>query len=908
MEVSSVTMKTLPIFLLLATNLAAHELATTDREALRAHILEEWKRERGMTEVASTASVVQLAAAAAANAANAPQTAKAFLPFAKLDLRADGEFLYVGSNGLPDHNMMVGITAWQQQVPLPQPYFDDNAWRIPLKPVVAKEPAMIKGRFLRGAIALAVNGIPIFNPQNNRGEVSYEIGELDEWGGHCGRADDYHYHIAPLHLQAQVGKGMPVAYALDGYPVYGLTEPDGSPVANLDVCHGHEDAKIGYHYHASNQYPYVFGGFHGEVVEAGEQVDPQPRAQGVREALTALRGAKITAFESTGKDSYKLSYEVNGDKRSVSYSIKADGTYPFHFDNGRDGTADEVYTARRQGGGGGGDRPPRGGGPEGMKGKGKGQGQGKGGRESVTGAFLPREETQEGPGMAPIPSILDVNGDGIVTAQEFADNAKSNATKKGIAITDALAKAKEQFNAFDHNRDGKLDTPELDELVGNAPTTGAPQPRGEEPPAREDMKKGGGGERGGKGQAFVALPDQPRSSDGNFMLNSPVVEDLQTLPIEFTGDGDGISPPLAWSGAPAGTKGYALIMDHVTPDGDRKWYWTLYDIPANALSLPKNVTDIGKLGTGFKGEIGYEPPMSKGPGAKTYVITLYALSEPLKVAGKPGREELITAMNSKVLANSSLRVVHSSGQVTGAFLPRENNDGPGMAQLPTKTPPPPAAEPKKGGGKGKGNVSPANGLVKPSIADTIKLNVYADNWFMLYVNGRLVAVDSIQFTPHNVVSVDFLPEYPMTIAVLAKDNADPKTGMEYGTSIGDAGLCIKFADGTVTNASWKAKNFFHGPVNSDTANPKVIQEPLPANWWATDFDDSTWKNAKEYTVEEVDPKQPYFENDFEGAKFIWTDDIALDNTVIFRTKVEKPGWTPRWNTKPDLDVTGAPIK
>lgn len=888
-------MKTLPVLLLFATSLAAHDLATTDREALRAHILEEWKRERGMTEVASTASVVQLAAAAVANAANAPQTAKAFLPFTKLDLRADGEFLYVGSNGLPDHNMMVGITAWQQQVPLPQPYFDDNAWRIPLKPVVAKEPAMIKGRFLRGAIALAVNGIPIFNPQNNRGEVSYEIGELDEWGGHCGRADDYHYHIAPLHLQAQVGKGMPVAYALDGYPVYGLTEPDGSPVANLDVCHGHDDAKIGYHYHASNQYPYVFGGFHGEVVEAGEQVDPQPRAQGVREALQALRGAKITAFESTGKDSYKLSYEVNGDKRSVSYSIKADGTYPFHFDNGRDGTADEVYTARRQGDGGGGDRPP-GGGPEGMKGKGKGKDQGKGGREGVTGAFLPREENPEGPRMAPIPGILDVNGDGVVTAQEFADNAKSNAAKKGVAITDALAKAKEQFTALDHNRDGKLDTPELDELAGKAPAGDAPRPRGDEPPAREEMKKGGGGERGGKGQAFVALPDQPRSSDGKFMLNSPVVEDLQALPTEFTGDGDGISPPLAWTGAPTGTKGYALIMDHVTPDGDRKWYWTVYDIPGSASSLPKNVTDIGKLGTGFKGEIGYEPPMSKGPGAKTYVITLNALSEPLKVAGKPGREELLAAMNGKVLASSSLRVVYSSGGSVGQVRPQ-------TAEAPP--PPPAAAEPKKGGGKGKGKGGPP-GLVKPSIADTIKLNVYADNWFMLYVNGRLVAVDSIQFTPHNVVSVDFLPEYPMTIAVLAKDNADPKTGMEYGTSIGDGGFCLKFADGTVTNATWKAKNFFHGPVNADTANPKVIQDPLPANWWATDFDDSTWKNAKEYTVEEVDPKQPYFENDFESAKFIWTDDIALDNTVIFRTKVEKPGWTPRWNTKPDLDVSGVP--
>lgn len=213
----------------------------------------------------------------------------------------------------------------------------------------------------------------------------------------------------------------------------------------------------------------------------------------------------------------------------------------------------------------------------------------------------------------------------------------------------------------------------------------------------------------------------------------------------------------------------------------------------------------------------------------------------------------------------------------------------------------------KGGGKSKGKGGPP-GLVKPSLEDTMKLNVYADNWFMLYVNGRLVAVDPIQFTPHNVVSVDFLPEYPMTIAVLAKDNADPKTGMEYGTSVGDGGFILKFADGTVTNASWKAKNFFHGPVNGDTANPKVTQEPLPANWWAVDFDDSAWKNAKEYTEEQVDPKQPYYDSDFSGAKFIWTEDLALDNTIIFRTKVEKPGLTPRWNTKPDLDVTGAPVK
>ena len=50
-------------------------------------------------------------------------------------------------------------------------------------------------------------------------------GELDQWGGHCGRADDYHYHIAPIHLEKIVGAGNPVAIALDGYPIYGYDDP-----------------------------------------------------------------------------------------------------------------------------------------------------------------------------------------------------------------------------------------------------------------------------------------------------------------------------------------------------------------------------------------------------------------------------------------------------------------------------------------------------------------------------------------------------------------------------------------------------------------------------------------------------------------------------------------------------------
>ena len=88
--------------------------------------------------------------------------ANTFEPYAKLNAlkyRRDDRFFFVESNGMPGHRMMVGITAWQQQVPIPQSYFGDNAWRIPLFPTVAKKPLSAKSHFFRGAIALAANGI-----------------------------------------------------------------------------------------------------------------------------------------------------------------------------------------------------------------------------------------------------------------------------------------------------------------------------------------------------------------------------------------------------------------------------------------------------------------------------------------------------------------------------------------------------------------------------------------------------------------------------------------------------------------------------------------------------------------------------------------------------------------------------
>ncbi|MEI6715214.1 MAG: YHYH protein [Verrucomicrobiota bacterium] len=462
----------------------------------------------------------------------------------RVQLRRENDFLLIESNGIPSHPMMIGIIAWQQQVPLPQAYTGSNAWRLPLNPVPAKQPQTIRNHFLRGAVALAANGIPIFNPQNNRGEISQEIGELDQWGGHCGLADDYHYHAAPLHLQKALGPNRPIAYALDGYPIYGLTEPDGRTAANLDAFNGHDSSSLGYHYHASLKYPYVNGGFFGEVVELNDQVDPQPRAQPVRQGQPPLRGAQITGFcASPDEKNFSVQYSVNSKPALVRYAALPDGGWKFQF-TGTDGVVrEETYR--------GGDRRD------------------------------PRGE----------------NG------------------------------------------------------------TGRP-PKGDRPPPGDRPARGGGANP----VEEVAPVFVPKRS-GQMVLTSSAVPESGVLPVEYTGDGAGISPPVEWKGGPPETKSYALVMHHIDPEGKAKWYWTLYNIPSDIRSLPKNAQGIGILGTNSVNDrIGYAPPHSKGPGPKTYIFTVYALSAEVKFsipAAQVNRGALLGAIKDLVLDSAELKVAYS---------------------------------------------------------------------------------------------------------------------------------------------------------------------------------------------------------------------------------------------------------
>jgi len=160
------------------------------------------------------------------------------------------------------------------------------------------------------------------------------------------------------------------------------------------------------------------------------------------------------------------------------------------------------------------------------------------------------------------------------------------------------------------------------------------------------------------------------TSPSSFTLGSPVVANGGRLPKEFTGDGASATPPLEWSSPPAGTKSFALVMHHLDPEGKTKWYWTLYNIPADVRSLSSNVQGVGTLGNNsVNGRTEYAPPHSKRSRDKTYTLTLYALSAPLEPEVSPAevsRDVLLAAMKDKLLAASEMQVVYArEGSVAG---------------------------------------------------------------------------------------------------------------------------------------------------------------------------------------------------------------------------------------------------
>jgi hypothetical protein len=198
----------------------------------------------------------------------------------------------------------------------------------------------------------------------------------------------------------------------------------------------------------------------------------------------------------------------------------------------------------------------------------------------------------------------------------------------------------------------------------------------------------------------------------------------------------------------------------------------------------------------------------------------------------------------------------------------------------------------------------------------------ADNYFELYVNGRLIGVDATPFTPFNSHVVRFRVKRPYTIAVLAQDWED-KLGLAMEVfqgnnwHSGDGGFVANFSDGTVTDSTWKAQSFYIAPLQNpgdvveygnihDTSHiggrihplaklPTcqdqcfAIHYPIPDGWTNANFDDSQWPRAFEYLDQEVGiggvPGYWRYPEAYAGSRWIWTISLVFDNTVLLRKTV-----------------------
>jgi Raf kinase inhibitor-like YbhB/YbcL family protein len=124
----------------------------------------------------------------------------------------------------------------------------------------------------------------------------------------------------------------------------------------------------------------------------------------------------------------------------------------------------------------------------------------------------------------------------------------------------------------------------------------------------------------------------PAHAQGGLTLTSPDVKAGATIPAKHVYNGMGctgqnVSPALRWSGAPAGTKSYALtVYDPDAPTGSGFWHWVVYNIPANVTSLAEGAATVGTQGTTDFGVKGYNGPCPP-PGDKPhrYIFTVFAL-------------------------------------------------------------------------------------------------------------------------------------------------------------------------------------------------------------------------------------------------------------------------------------------
>ena len=154
-------------------------------------------------------------------------------------------------------------------------------------------------------------------------------------------------------------------------------------------------------------------------------------------------------------------------------------------------------------------------------------------------------------------------------------------------------------------------------------------------------------------------------------LESPAFAYGGRLPERFTADGQGVSPPLVWRDPPTATACFALIVeDPDAPVPNPLVHAIVWNIPANVRRLAEGAIapdgkgaasgDVGRNSLYTEGWLPPDPPT--GHGSHDYVFQLFALNEVPLMGPNPGRDELVAALEDRVLAAGLLVGTYSRGE------------------------------------------------------------------------------------------------------------------------------------------------------------------------------------------------------------------------------------------------------
>jgi Raf kinase inhibitor-like YbhB/YbcL family protein len=144
----------------------------------------------------------------------------------------------------------------------------------------------------------------------------------------------------------------------------------------------------------------------------------------------------------------------------------------------------------------------------------------------------------------------------------------------------------------------------------------------------------------------------------SLQLSTTAFSNGSTIPKQYTCDGPDLSPPLAWSGTPAGTQSFALIADDPDAPVGTWVHWVLYNAPGAAHELAEGLKKQDQLPDGtlqgrndFR-KIGYGGPCPPPGKPHRYFFKLYALDTKLNL--KPGatKTEVESAMKGHVLGQA----------------------------------------------------------------------------------------------------------------------------------------------------------------------------------------------------------------------------------------------------------------